>query len=87
MMPIKTSQLPTNINRDISLRFLSSSTKVTRSLSPPLSKMQGPRQKTRGKFLARYSWLAFRRVNSSFNVGQINSPLPEFLIRNGKMLF
>ena len=49
--------------------------------------MQGPRQKTRGKFLARYSWLAFRRVNSSFNVGQIDSSLPEFLIRNGKMLF
>ena len=78
MMPIKTSQLPTNINRDISLRFLSSSTKVTRLLSPP---------EQNARFAAKNSRLAFRCVNSRLNVGQIDSSLPEFLIRNGKMLF
>ena len=78
MMLIKTSQLPTNINRGISLRFLSSSAKVTRSLSPP---------EQNARSAAKNARLAFRRVNSRLNVGQIDSSLPEFLIRNGKMLF
>lgn len=78
MMPIKTSQLPTNINRGISLRFLSSSTKVRDHYRPP---------EQNARFAAKNARLAFRRVNSRLNVGRIDSSLPEFLIRNGKMLF